>query len=247
MTMQRARRLASVVVVASLGVAGLSACQSDPAVAAYVGDSERITQDRVDSVYNDVIDKLRAGSSKPVTPPITRTDVLSVLVGSELLDKVAAQQGVTAPADLQSHVADFAQALGLPADTEYATLRTKWEGLLSGLQAKVAPGKATDADFREVYDSLVAAQGIDPSTTYAAFKDQVSKDQQSSAALQQAAAVRDEVVKASTQFDIRINPRYQPAKMPVLETSNPNTQAIITLMTTPIGPNDGVAPVTDAR
>lgn len=244
MAMQRARRLASVVVVASLGVAGLSACRSEPSVAAYVGGAERITEDRVDAVYNDVRDKLQAAAGKAVTPPITRTDVVSVLVGSEMIDKIAAQQGVTAPADLQ--VPALAQALKLPADSEYAKLYAEWEGVVSALRAKVtSPGKPTDADLQELFDSLVDIQGVDPSTPFATFKQQLAQSQ-NMAVVQQTVAVRDEIVKASSGFGIRVNPRYQPAHLPILETQGQNGQ-LYPLMTAPIGPNDLVAPVTDAR
>jgi hypothetical protein len=245
MTMQRARRLASVVVVASLGVAGLSACQSAPSVAAYVGSSERISQDRVDAVYNEVRDKLQAASSKPVTPPITRTDVVSVLVGSEMIDKIAAQQGVSAPADLQ--VPALAQALKLPADSEYVKLYAEWEGVVSALRSKVTtPATPTDADLHELFDSLIDAQQADPSTKFTDFKSQLAQSQ-NMAIVQQTVAVRNEIEKASAQFGIRVNPRYQPAQLPVLETQDQNTGQLIPLMNAPVGPNDLVAPVTDAR
>jgi len=244
MTMQRARRLASVVVVASLGVAGLSACQSAPSVAAYVGSSERISQDRVDAVNNEVRDKLQAAAGKPVAPPITRTDVVSVLVGSEMIDKIAAQQGVSAPANLQ--VPALAQALKLPADSEFVKLYAEWEGVVSALRAKAPAGNATDADLRELFDSLINAQQADPQTKFADFKSQLAQSQ-NMALVQQTVGVRNEIVKASTQFGIRVNPRYQPAKLPILETQDQNTGQLIPLMSAPVGPNDLVAPVTDAR
>jgi hypothetical protein len=262
MTMQRARRLASVVVVASLGVAGLSACRSEPSVAAYVGDSERITQDRVDAVYNEVRDKLQAApaapetpdgqpaapaptSSGPVTVPITRTDVLSLLVGSQLIDKIAAAQSVTPPADLQEPA--IAAALRLPADSEYAQLYAKWRGLISALIEKApATGTPTDAEFHELHDSLLAVQGVDPSLPFAQFKSQIAQGQ-NMPLVQRSVAVRDEIVKATSAADVRVNPRYQPAKLPVLDLPDQNSGRIYTLMTAPIGPNDLVAPVTDAR
>jgi hypothetical protein len=259
MTMQRARRLASVVVVASLGVAGLSACRSEPSVAAYVGGSERITVDRVDAVYDEVHDKLQAAppaapgadgrpattSSGPVHVPITRTDVLSLLLGSELIDKIAAQQGVAAPADLQETA--IAGALGLPADSQYAQLYAKWRGLIAALTNKVsAPGTPTDAELRELHDSLVAIKGVDPSMPFAEFKKQLAQSQ-NMPIVQRAAAVHDQIAKATADSDVRINPRYQPAHLPVLDTQDQQTGRLVTLITVPIGLNDQVAPVTDAR
>jgi len=259
MTMQRARRLASVVVVASLGVAGLSACRSEPSVAAYVGDSERITVDRVDAVYDEVHDKLRAAppaqagadgqpapsAAGPVNVPITRTDVLSLLIGSDLIEQVATAQGVTAPADLQE--AAIAGALGLPADSEYAQLYAKWRGLIAALTNKVsAPATPTDAELKELHDSLVAIKGVDPAMPFAEFKSQLAQSQ-NMPIVQRAVAVHDQIIKATADSKVRVNPRYQPTHLPVLDTQDQQTGRLVTLITVPIGPNDQVSPVTDAR
>src|SRR5690242_8237679 len=106
--MQRARRFASMAVVTSLALAGLTACRSGPAVAAYVGDT-RITEDRVEQIWADaravvaasppVVDPA-TGAERKATLPITRADVVEVLVGRELLDRVAAEQNMTVPSGI---------------------------------------------------------------------------------------------------------------------------------------------------
>jgi hypothetical protein len=253
-----------VVVVASLGVAGLSACRSAPSVAAYVGDSERITQDRVDAVYNEVRDKLQASppasqtpdgqpaapapsSSGPVTVPITRADVLSTLIGSKVIDKIAADHSVPAPTADQLQEPGLAGVLHLPADSEYAQLYAKWLYEIEALRDKVTtPVDPTDADLHQVHDALVAMQSYDPATPFSKFKSDIAASQ-NMAVLKQAAGLRNEIAKATTQLDVRINPRYQPTTLPVLVTQNQQTGAIVSLITMPIGPDDQVAPVTDAR
>jgi hypothetical protein len=266
MTMQRARRLASVVVVASLGVAGLSACRSESSVAAYVGGSGRITTDRVDAVYNEVRDQLQASppdaqapdgqpvdgqptpaSSGPVTMPITRADVVSLLLGGGIVDKLAAAQGVAAPTEQDLQEAQLASALKLPANSEYAQLYAVWLFKVDALRAKVTtPGNPTDADLQELHDGLVAIQQYDPSTPFSKFKTDLAASANMSV-VRQAAAVRDEIVKAGSQSDIRINPRYRPTKLPLLVTQDQRNGMIVPLITVPIGPQDQAAPVTDAR
>jgi hypothetical protein len=265
MTMQRARRLASVVVVASLGMAGLSACRSEPSVAAYVGDSERITQDRVDAVYNEVRDKLQASPPASQTPdgqapdgqpaapaptsavPITRADVVSLLIGSEVIDKLAAGQSLPAPTADQLQEPGLAGVLHLPADSEYAQLYAKWLYDIQALQEKVTtPVDPTDADLHELHDALVGMQGYDPAAPFSKFKSDIAAST-NMAVLKQAAGLRNEIAKTAAQLDVRVNPRYQPTKLPVLVTQNQQTGAIVSLITMPIGPDDQVAPVTDAR
>lgn len=261
MTMQRARRLASVVVVASLGVAGLSACRSEPSVAAYIGDSERITQDRVDAVYNEVRDKLQASppaaqapdgqpaatSSGPAAVPITRADVVSLLIGSKVIDKLAADQSIPAPTADQLQEPGLAGVLHLPADSEYAQLYAKWLYEIETLRDKVAtPVDPTDAELHQVHDALVGMQGYDPSAPFSKFKSDIAAST-NMAVLKQAAGLRNEIAKTTSQLDVRVNPRYQPTKMPVLVTQNQQTGAIVSLITMPIGPDDQISPVTDAR
>jgi hypothetical protein len=264
MTMQRARRLASVVVVASLGVAGLSACRSEPSVAAYVGDSERITNDRVDAVYNEVRDKLQAAPPAPETPdgqpaapaptssgpvkvPITRADVVSLLVGSEIAGKLAVGQGVPAATPDQLQEPQLAAAIKLPADSEYAQLFAKWLYTSNALQAKVTtPSEPTDAELHQLHDGLVASQQYDPSTPFAKFKSDLAASS-SMPTVRNVAGLRDEFIKAASDFDIRINPRYQATSLPVLVTGNQQTGEIVPLISVPIGAVDAGSPVTDAR
>src|SRR5688572_7651854 len=123
--MQRARRLASVAVVASLAVAGLSACRSEPSVAAYVG-AGKVTETRVQEVWDEAREAVTAdaatrpqpspsASAEPDAMPITRSDVVRTLVAVEVLAEVAKRENVTLPADLS--LADYATALRVPERT----------------------------------------------------------------------------------------------------------------------------------
>ena len=84
LAMQRARRLASMVVVASLTVAGLSACRTEPSVAAYVGDSGRVTEKRVQQVWDDAQTAL-TDAGAPGGVPISRGDIVKTLVSADVI------------------------------------------------------------------------------------------------------------------------------------------------------------------
>jgi hypothetical protein len=218
MPMQRARRLVSVAAVASLAVAGLSACRSAPSVAAYVGDT-KITESRVDAVWNEARDAVQAASppasGEALAISITRADVVRVLVSADVLPEVAKKHNVSLPSNLQLN--EYASALHVPASTEFVRLFAQSEGYVSALQQSVKNAPApTDDDLREVFDALLAAgQQAAQGTTFEQFKSGLAA--QNVQAVQVAAAVRNEINEAATPLDVRVNPRYQPLGIPVLQ------------------------------
>jgi hypothetical protein len=245
--MQRARRLASVAVVASLAVAGLSACRSEPSVAAYVGGG-KVTESRVQEVWdearkalNDAGPQAGAESASPAALAITRSDVVRALVSVDVLTEVAKKENVTLPADLA--LADYASALRLPESAEYVRLYARSDSLIKALRqnAQNAPAP-TDADLREVFDVLVANEQIAPGSTFAEFK--AALPAQNMQLVQSAAAVRKEINEVTGPLRIRVNPRYQPLGIPVLEFQ---TQAgeLRPLVVAPLGAEGADSPVTD--
>lgn len=245
--MQRARRLVSVAVVASLAVAGLSACRSEPSVAAYVGGG-KVTESRVQEVWDEAREALTdagpqagAESASPAALPITRSDVVRALVSVDVLTEVAKKENVTLPAD--PALADYASALRLPESTEYVRLYARSDSLIKALRqnAQNAPAP-TDADLREVFDVLVANEQIAPGSTFAEFK--TALPAQNMQLVQSAAAVRNEINEVTGPLRIRVNPRYQPLGIPVLEFQ---TQAgeLRPLVVAPLGAEGADSPVTD--
>ena len=224
--MQRARRLASVAVVASLAVAGLSACRSEPSVAAYVGDA-KITETRVQDVWDEAREAFAdapapaadpaadpAAQAAPATLSISRTDVVRTLLSVNVLAEVAKRESLTLPADLS--VPDYAAALRVPENTEYVRLFAEADTYVKLLRQKAqnAPA-ASDADLREVYDVLAAEKQVPEGTTFENFK--TALPEQNKVLVQSAAAVRNEINEVTGSMGIRINPRYQPLAIPVLE------------------------------
>lgn len=234
--MQPSRRLASMAVVASLAVTGLSACRSEPAVAAYIGDT-RITEKRVQQVWDDA----RAALGGDSAMPITRTDVVNVLVSRDLIDRVAQRHNVRVPADLSYD--QFAPLLRLPAKAEYVRLYAQYSALQYTVEQSMTSTTAlTEADLKDVYQRLIANQGIDPTTTFDAFKTTVPENVTQE--LQTAVALREEVHQIADPLKVTINPRYQPIELGVYGVQNQQTKAIYQIVAAQVG-DDTSVPVSD--
>jgi len=215
--MQRARRLASTTVVAVLAVAGLSACQAEPDVAAYLGGGQKITEEQVQRVYDQARDELTAareqvqqqdttGASAAALPavemPFKQKDVLNALLTIDVLEQAAAAKGVQAAAE--PTVEQVAQGSSYSPNWEYTKLYTRTFQLRAALLPKVTPAELTDADLRPVYERLSA--GAPDATPYEQFKSQLSDANKQ--ALQQSLGLRNELAKIVEDGDLKLNPRY---------------------------------------
>jgi hypothetical protein len=237
--MRRARRLVSVAVAASLAVTGLSACRSAPAMAAYVDDVQ-ITETRAQAVYDEVHNAILAAGKDSGLVDVTRADVVAALVGSELLPPLAKQHDVSLPANAQDK--SYPTLLRLPPNTEYTRLYVEASLYADQLLQKVTGGPApTDADLREVYDALIA-NGANVGS-FAEFKGSLGAGGKQ--AVQAAVGVRAEIDDAAAKADLRINPRYQPADLPVWHYPAGQNGPLILLMQAPLREDDR-APVSAA-
>jgi hypothetical protein len=231
--MQRARRLASVAAVATLAVAGLSACRSAPDVAAYVG-SAKITEARVSAVFNDAKAKAAAGAQ---AAPLQRQDVVDTLVGLDVMQVIAKQKGVTAtdvPAD------QVAQSLGLRADAEYVGLYKQYRGLLAAVSNGVAPAKPSTADLKDVYKRLTSAGGNPQGQTFQQFQSGISaQDQQTlSTNIGLRNSLRPQVAKLNTV----VNPDYTTPQLPLVSLQDAQGKEV-PLVVLPLVPDANQVPV----
>ena len=254
MPMQRARRLASVAVVATLAVTGLSACRSAPDVAVYFGNAEEVSVAEVQRVVNDARTKLtaardaaaaeQAGASapaqNPVQVPFDGPDVVSALVSRDVVTRIAQQRGVALPAQLP--LDEVAQSLGLPADAEYVRLYTESRLLFNELLQKATPQEAADADIRAVFEVFEATGAMQPGLTYEQFRQQVSPE--AIQTLGRAVAVKKDVQAQLDQLDVRVNPRFEASEVAVYTEPGPNNEPL-SLVSVPLT-DTGTAPVTDA-
>ncbi|MEV0605099.1 SurA N-terminal domain-containing protein [Polymorphospora rubra] len=232
--MQRARRLVSIAVIAALGLGGLTACRSQPGVAAYVGD-RHITEERVERLYNDALEQLTAAieqqrAAQPeqsegpepteVTLPITRQDIVVTLVGADLLGGLVREKGLTAtPVAVEQVV----QQLRLPPTTEFAQLFAEYEGYVQALVGASQPVEPSEADLRDVYDRLAKGGGFrDPAPSFEEFVATLgTQDRQT---LSQSIGLRDEVFTQVQKVDATVNPRYAPAQLALVTFQGPDGQ-----------------------
>jgi hypothetical protein len=248
--MQRARRLASVAVVAAVAVTGLSACRSQPDVAAYLA-AGNISVARVQQVYDDARDKqaaviaaeAKSPSPAPSDPKLSLTPdvVLETLVSHQVLTTLAQRHHVQIPGSLP--IAQYAGFLGLPQDAEYVKLSVEVDGLQYALNQAGQGGPLTDADLRDVLERLKAAKLADPAATMQQFTASLTDDNKK--VLGTAVALRSEVRDEVKQQHLRLNPRYQQLfEIPVF-TQRSQAGAAQILVAQPVGDKNASVPVTD--
>ncbi|HEU4347331.1 MAG TPA: hypothetical protein VFR35_06035 [Actinoplanes sp.] len=256
MAMQRARRLASVAVIATLAVTGLAACRSAPDVAVYFGQSATVSVAEVERVYADARDKLQAArdaagqngqdagattaAAAPVQVPFDGPDVVSAIVGHDVVTRLAQAQNVTLPAQLPLDRA--AQSIGLPPDAEYVRLYTETRLLFDLLMQKASPVQTAEADLEAVFRVFEDTGAMQAGTTYEQFKSQVPPEALQT--LGRAVAVRNQVREQLDQLDVRVNPRYEAAEVTVYAEPGPNNETL-SLVAVPLAAA-GTSPVTDA-
>ncbi|MDG4789797.1 hypothetical protein O7626_28380 [Micromonospora sp. WMMD1102] len=244
--MQRARRLASIAVIAVLGSTVLSACRSDSNVAVYLGD-KKITEDEVTSVLDDVRSKAspaaepaaieQAGATpapdapEPKTP--SRAEVVGTLVMREVCLKLAADKGFK-PSE-QAPVERVAEATGLPANSRYVQLFSELDACRAGIPV-TQPVAPTKEELLDVVTRGRAAGVIPPDA-----KDGEAGQQLDGDVLRRALAMRNVLTEALESTDVTVNPRYRPLEYPVLTFSDSSPALVV-----PIGPA-GSDTVIDAR
>ncbi|MFY1673141.1 hypothetical protein ACN27G_24780 [Plantactinospora sp. WMMB334] len=240
-SMQRARRLASIAVIAVLGATALSACRSDSSVAVYLGD-KKITEDEVTEVLDDVRDRVPQGGDEPGATPApgapevkapTRTEVVSTLTMREVCLKLAADKGFT-PSE-QAPIEQVAQATGLPADSRYVRLFSELDACRAGIPV-TQPVAPTQEELMDVVARGRVAGVIPPDA-----KDGEAGQQLDGDVLRRALAMRNALHEALEGYDVTVNPRYRPLEYPVLTFSDSSPALVV-----PIGQH-GPDTVIDAR
>lgn len=238
----RVRRLAVAAIAAVVGAGSLAACGTgSPDVAAYVGDTT-YQSSRVDAVYDEVqqshTERVRQAydaendaakqwaeengaevpaavepSPQDLISPVTRQDVASLLVSIELGRQVLADRQLTAPT---GEVTGLAEALGVPADSEYADLWSQWYAILLTLEENLPPAEYTDEAVTAVYtplaDAGVLPQGLSVEQAREQFGD--------GSFVRAAVAIRDALAGKAEETGVRVNPRFGPIVAPLLVRTN---------------------------
>lgn len=194
------RRLTKAVVAGALAAfAGLAlaGCRTDPAIAAYVGDTT-FTEEQVGSL-------VASGGQG-----LTREMVVETLVLGQTCRNFAAEKGFQPNAQygqeaLANERIDPNTAFGKERAAMWSCIRATPE----------SAAKVTDEDLQYVYDRLEAAGALREGATFELVKPQLAGDEQVSGSL----AFRRLWLDAAAEQDISVNPRYRALSYPILSNS----------------------------
>ena len=172
--------------------------------------------------------------------PITNRDVLNTMVSREVLGEVAKTKNVTVPADLP--LAEYAQRIGLPADSTFVRTYVEVQGLIFGLTQAVKPATPTDDDVRGVFERLKATGAMQAGLTAEQFSAGISAEARQT--LGSAISVRNEVQAQVDKSNVRVNPRFDPAEIDVYSEQGPDGKPL-PLVVVDLANSEGSVPVTD--
>jgi hypothetical protein len=219
--MHRARRLASLAAVALLGIAGLTACRSEPGVAVYLGD-QRITEERVNAIAAGAQPPAATGQaaqpaptpSGRARPAVTRQDVVDLLVSLDLGKRIVADQKL----QVQDQVTpeQVAAELQLAPGSEYARMYGEWIDVAQAIMVKAPAGAPTDEQTMTVYRALADAGAIEPDLSLAQVKEAFGEGQ----FVTVATALGNQLADRAKADDMTVNPRYLPLAAPLFVTAN---------------------------
>lgn len=245
--MQHARRLASIAVIALVGVAVLSGCRSEPGIAAYLGDRE-ITEEQVTEVVDDAKrrlepsptpdgaspapqEELPPGAPQPAAP--ARADVLSILLLDALCEQLSAEQGYQPQEEITPD--QVAGLVGAHPESLHARNAADLYTCLFSIPAdqSVTPTEAELADL--VARARTAPDVVPPDTPDEAVAERLSGPEYLRALAQKRA-----LEQAAAERDVTVNPRYRPLEFPVLSFRG-NVAAVSVSLSEP-GPGTVVDP-----
>jgi hypothetical protein len=255
LTMMSGRRLVAAVALAILAPLGLAACQTDPAVAAYVDDTE-ISEERVSGVVNalrasyegeleeelaslagfDNVDDAqladyRAEGREEIERQLTtaRDRVLLFLVLTEISVRFAEDEGFGFP---EPDVAGIAEQTDLPEDHPYVEVVAEFNAVVGTVvQARAEPGEPTEADQREVYENL----RIDGAELDIAFED--VQEFLTPDVLAVPVGIRDLLVRMVERVEVRVQPGYH-LEYQVPVSVGPATSHLAVLISAPSSVQD---------
>jgi hypothetical protein len=234
--MPRARRLASTVVVATLAVTGLAACNQAPDVAVYFGDKKAVTEDEVQRVYNDASTKLVADETGNKVMKINRQAIVTYEASVAALSALGKQRGFSAAQEPLDQVGTL---VGLEPTAAFTKLYADFLGWRTNAVQNAQATEASDADLHAIYNELLALGAVQGQ--YEQFVQGLTADQKQQ--LAQAIAVRDELTAESKTLHIKVNPRYSAPVLPLLTAQG--STSTVTLVGVTLGSGAQSAPVED--
>ncbi|GGN27555.1 hypothetical protein FHR83_005230 [Actinoplanes campanulatus] len=244
--MLRARRLASTVVAASLAVGGLSACDSEPSVAAYLGDAGQVSEQEVQRIWDDTHADLaaqaqaeadeatrqqrfkeealrNAGQDVKTAPAVTPAPVQMPFSRGDIVNELVTRElyeQVAADRSVtlpaQVPYEEEAAQRKLPAGTEYSKLYID-NLYMQSLLIQSFLSETPPADA----DMLQVYNSLGANGGVEPGQDFTTwlslQSPQNRQVVAAAAQVREQVEGAADELNVEVNPRYQPFEVSVLE------------------------------
>lgn len=217
------RRLAAAVVLGVLALGGVAACQSNPAVAAYVDDTT-ISQERVEEVTtelratfeqeladelagvegelnSDELAEREATGQQRIGEQVStmQSRTLEMMVLTEAGNRYAEREQVSIP---EPAFEALGEQLGLPADHSLTHVYAEFWAVMTALTRHAEPAPVTEADQREVFAHLTV--GGQPVTESFEELQPFLTDE----VLGQQVGLRNLLMQVVDEADIRINPAY---------------------------------------
>ncbi|MEH1126365.1 hypothetical protein [Micromonospora sp. CPCC 206061] len=210
----RARRLASIVVVACLGLGVLTGCQVDSGKAAIIGGTS-YTEDQVTEIYENA---LLASSDEPTpsaspaaaAPAVSRQKIVDLLVSLELGRRIVEEKKFPAP-EQATKPEEIASALGAPPQSEYVKLWAAWLDVQNTIVEHTPRAGLTDEGLMQVYQALVRSNAIQGGMNVTQVREAFGAAIFAEAATIVSTSLGAEVEKV----DAEINPKYQPLGAPL--------------------------------
>jgi len=214
--MNRGRRLASIVVIAALGLGGLAGCRVENGKAAFVGGTT-ITQEQVDQVYDEAVASAPTESPAPeaspsaaAAPKVTRQQVVNLMVSLELGRRIVVEKKLPAPQE-PTDPAQIAPALNVSPDSAYARLWAAWLDISNVIAENTPRTGLTDDGIMKVYGALAKTGAIQPGLTVEQVREAFGAALFAEAAILVSTALGAEAERADTD----VNPKYDPVSAPM--------------------------------
>jgi hypothetical protein len=233
------RRFVLVTMLGLLAGVALAACQTQPGTAAYVGDT-RFTDEQVEQMATAVeADVVRANpeAKGQVHFGNLRQTLVRLKVFDELAGRYAQEQHIDIPA---RDYATAAQRIGLPADDPYVQLSADADAYQTALLAKAQRIDPTEADVREVYDTIVKS-GVNVGD-YESVRQQIL----ALPGLPEGLGLRAALADAAKRYGVGVSPRYTPLDVPVAAVTT-GSGSSVPIVTLPLGTPPGSPAVQDVR
>lgn len=195
--MLRASRLASICVVAALGLAGLTGCRSDPGVAAYV-DSTSYSDAEIASIAEEFAANVPPEQRERIVRDL-KDQVLHFLILGKVAGDYARAKNIKMPTPDPDALAEQQR---IPPGLRLTSILAEYSAALSGLHAAARPIEPTEADRLEAYRNTTVGD-----RPLAQPYDEV-KQAFNAESMGQSLGLRQMLGEALDGVDVRVNPAY---------------------------------------